>query len=113
MPVGMLPVGFAVGVAGRIEHHEIRTQIRQGMDAVGDQRLGVCQCADHDLGDAEGEIEHRTHQGDIARGAIAFVARVLFRGQHRGMVMMVSHAQPPTSMVRRISSRPSSMASTL
>ena len=50
MTVGMVGVGVLLAVVVGEQHDEVRDQVRQRVDAVGDQALRLGQDADGDLG---------------------------------------------------------------
>src|SRR3989344_7950414 len=63
MTVGAFFVRGLFPVVQGIEHHEIGDEIRKGMHAIGDQRLGVADDPDNDLRDGQNQIPEYAYQG--------------------------------------------------
>ena len=53
---------------------QIGRQVRQRVNAIGDQRLGANRGADADLGDTQPEVDDRTNNGDAPQYPVAALA---------------------------------------
>jgi hypothetical protein len=67
---------FLAVVAGQ-QHHEVGHQVRQRVDAVGDQALGLGHDADGNLGDRQDHIDADTDPGAAGGGGDALGGAVL------------------------------------
>ena len=68
MAVGMLFVRIARAMAVGEQHQKIAQQVGQGMQAVGDQRLGFAEQADHDLQHGQHHVHRDADPGHFLRG---------------------------------------------
>ena len=69
MPIGVIVVRFLARMVAGEEDNEIRKEVRQRMDAIGDQALGVRKQTCHHLDAGEQKVDRNADPGAACRRA--------------------------------------------
>ena len=76
MAIGVLGIGFTVGMFRGKQDKEVRSQVRQGMHTIGDQCLGTGGHPDNNLDDAQQQVKDGANQCHLAHFLVARIHRV-------------------------------------